>query len=626
LNGNRQNYISLIFAALVILSIFWLVRSLYSPSNNVSKMSFSDFIQIVETDPGRIAEVVVRDDGTIRVISKRGEYYEIYAPWFSQDTQTIRLLSEKGIRVTGEKGLSSSFWINVVGNVIFIVFLLFMFFFMMRTISGRNNQAFTFTRSRAQMVRPGQQRVTFNDVAGVDEAIEELKETVLFLKDPARFARIGARMPKGILLVGPPGTGKTLLARAVAGEANVPFFHISGSDFVELFVGVGAARVRDLFAQAKANAPCIVFIDEIDAVGRHRGAGLGGGHDEREQTLNQLLVEMDGFDINQGIVVMAATNRPDILDPALLRPGRFDKKVVLDVPDVKGREAILKIHTRNKPIAEDVDLKVLAQRTTGFVGADLENLVNEAALLAARAGRDKITMADFEEAIDRVIAGPARKSRVISSREKKIVAYHEVGHAIVSSLLPNVDPVHRISIIPRGYRALGYTLQLPSEDRYIVTKNELLDQITALLGGRAAEEIIFGEISTGAASDIERATELARKMVCQLGMSDKLGPLVWGKAEQEIFLGKELTRMRNYSEEVASEIDDEVKHIVTECYERAKQLLLEHKKQLDELAELLLEREVIEGEELRKALRKELTEEVMNGEKLGTVARNEQNG
>jgi len=324
--------------------------------------------------------------------------------------------------------------------------------------------------------------------------------------------------------------------------------------------------------------------------------------------------------------VMAATNRPDILDPALLRPGRFDKKVVLDVPDVKGREAILKIHTRNKPIAEDVDLKVLAQRTTGFVGADLENLVNEAALLAARAGRDKITMADFEEAIDRVIAGPARKSRVISSREKKIVAYHEVGHAIVSSLLPNVDPVHRISIIPRGYRALGYTLQLPSEDRYIVTKNELLDQITALLGGRAAEEIIFGEISTGAASDIERATELARKMVCQLGMSDKLGPLVWGKAEQEIFLGKELTRMRNYSEEVASEIDDEVKHIVTECYERAKQLLLEHKKQLDELAELLLEREVIEGEELRKALRKELTEEVMNGEKLETVARNEQNG
>jgi len=382
--------------------------------------------------------------------------------------------------------------------------------------------------------------------------------------------------------------------------------------------------VRDLFNQAKANAPCIVFIDEIDAVGRHRGAGLGGGHDEREQTLNQLLVEMDGFDVRQGIVIMAATNRPDILDPALLRPGRFDKKVVLDTPDVKGREEILKIHARNKPIAEDVDIRVLAQRTTGFVGADLENLVNEAALLAARNGRDKIKMEDFEEAIDRVIAGPARKSRVISPREKRIVAYHEVGHAIVSSLLPNADPVHRISIIPRGYRALGYTLQLPAEDRYLVTKQELLDQITGLLGGRAAEELIFQEVTTGAASDIERATELARRMVCQFGMSDKLGPLSWGKTEQEIFLGKELTRMRNYSEEVASEIDEEVRKIVTESYDRAKEILTKYHKQLDELVELLLEREVLEGEELRKILKTELGEEMVNHDKLRAAAGSEQ--
>ncbi|RKX33936.1 MAG: cell division protein FtsH, partial [Thermotogae bacterium] len=433
MNGNRPNYISLIFAAVVILSLFWLVRSFYTSETPAARMSFSDFIQMVNEEPTPVAEVAIRDDGIIKVISKRGEYYEIYAPWLAQDSETIRMLGEKGVRVYGEKGISGSFWINAIGNLIFIGFLVFMFFFMMRTVSGRSNQAFMFTRSKAKTVRAGQPKVTFKDIAGVDEAVEELTETVLFLKDPTKFGKIGARMPKGILLVGPPGTGKTLLARAVAGEASVPFFHISGSDFVELFVGVGAARVRDLFNQAKANAPCIIFIDEIDAVGRHRGAGLGGGHDEREQTLNQLLVEMDGFDIRQGIVVMAATNRPDILDPALLRPGRFDKKVVLDPPDVRGREAILKIHIKNKPLAEDVDVKILAQRTTGFVGADLENLVNEAALLATRAERDKITMDDFEEAIDRVVAGPARKSRVVSQKEKRVVAYHEVGHAIVSS-------------------------------------------------------------------------------------------------------------------------------------------------------------------------------------------------
>jgi cell division protease FtsH len=409
-------------------------------------------------------------------------------------------------------------------------------------------------------------------------------------------------MPKGVLLVGPPGTGKTLLARAVAGEANVPFFHISGSDFVELFVGVGAARVRDLFNKAKESAPCIVFIDEIDAVGRHRGAGLGGGHDEREQTLNQLLVEMDGFDVREGIVVMAATNRPDILDPALLRPGRFDKKVVVDPPDVKGREEILKIHLRGKPISEDVDVKVLAKRTTGFVGADLENLVNEAALLAARDGRDKMNMSDFEEAIDRVIAGPARKSRLISEKQKKIVAYHELGHAIVGTELPNSDPVHKISIIPRGHRALGFTLHLPAEDKYLISKNELLDNITALLGGRAAEEIVFGDVTSGAANDIERATEMARKMVCELGMSENFGPLAWGKTEQEVFLGKEIARMRNYSEEIAKMIDSEIQNIVGRCYNKAKEILMKHRKKMDELAEILLEREEISGEELRELL------------------------
>uniref|UniRef100_UPI00398D6A2E ATP-dependent zinc metalloprotease FtsH n=1 Tax=Thermotoga maritima TaxID=2336 RepID=UPI00398D6A2E len=458
----------------------------------------------------------------------------------------------------------------------------------------------------ATMYKPsGNKRVTFKDVGGAEEAIEELKEVVEFLKDPSKFNRIGARMPKGILLVGPPGTGKTLLARAVAGEANVPFFHISGSDFVELFVGVGAARVRDLFAQAKAHAPSIVFIDEIDAVGRHRGAGLGGGHDEREQTLNQLLVEMDGFDSKEGIIVMAATNRPDILDPALLRPGRFDKKIVVDPPDMLGRKKILEIHTRNKPLAEDVNLEIIAKRTPGFVGADLENLVNEAALLAAREGRDKITMKDFEEAIDRVIAGPARKSLLISPAEKRIIAYHEAGHAVVSTVVPNGEPVHRISIIPRGYKALGYTLHLPEEDKYLVSRNELLDKLTALLGGRAAEEVVFGDVTSGAANDIERATEIARNMVSQLGMSEELGPLAWGKEEQEVFLGKEITRLRNYSEEVASKIDEEVKKIVTNSYERAKEIIRKYRKQLDNIVEILLEKETIEGDELRRILSEE---------------------
>ncbi|QTA38833.1 ATP-dependent zinc metalloprotease FtsH [Thermosipho ferrireducens] len=594
---------SLIIGLLIILALFWIFEGIFTGNKMPEvNMPYSEFIKRVNSSESDITNVTIKDDGNISITTISGRKYNIYAPWVQYDITLINNLVDKGIRVTGEKGIDSSFWVNIVGNLLFFVLMLFIFGFLIRGLGGRNTQAFSFTKSRAEKVLPGKKKITFKDVAGVDEAVEELKEVVEFLKNPLRFNKIGARMPKGILLVGPPGTGKTLLARAVAGEANVPFFHISGSDFVELFVGVGAARVRDLFNQAKANAPCIVFIDEIDAVGRHRGAGLGGGHDEREQTLNQLLVEMDGFDVKEGIIVMAATNRPDILDPALLRPGRFDKKVIIDPPDVKGREEILKIHLRGKPLEEDVDVKVLAKRTTGFVGADLENLINEAALLAAKEGRDKMKMVDFEEAIDRVIAGPARKSRVISDKQKEIVAYHELGHAIVGTALPHSDPVHKVSIIPRGYRALGFTLHLPVEDKYLISKNELLDNITAILGGRAAEEIVFNDVTSGAANDIERATEMARKMVCELGMSEKFGPLAWGKTEQEIFLGKELTRIKNYSEEVARWIDEEVQKIINKCYGKAKEILQKHREKLDELARILLEKEEISGEELRKLL------------------------
>ncbi|MBO8160969.1 MAG: ATP-dependent zinc metalloprotease FtsH [Thermosipho sp. (in: Bacteria)] len=597
---------TIIIGLLIILSLFWVFESVFFSGNAAeTTMYYSDFVKRVNSDGSDIAEISIKDDGNIVMTTISGRKYNIYAPWVKYDMDLINNLVEKGIRVSGEKGVDSSFWVNIVGNLLFFVLVLFMFGFLIRGLGRGNNQAFSFTKSRAEKVMPGKKRVTFKDVAGVDEAVEELQEVVEFLKNPVKFNKIGARMPKGILLVGPPGTGKTLLARAVAGEANVPFFHISGSDFVELFVGVGAARVRDLFNQAKANAPCIVFIDEIDAVGRHRGAGLGGGHDEREQTLNQLLVEMDGFDVREGIIVMAATNRPDILDPALLRPGRFDKKVVVDPPDVKGREEILKIHLRGKPVTENVDIKVLAKRTTGFVGADLENLINEAALLAAKNGRDKINMDDFEEAIDRVIAGPARKSRMISEKQKEIVAYHELGHAIVGTALPNSDPVHKVSIIPRGHSALGFTLHLPVEDKYLISKNELLDNITALLGGRAAEELVFGDVTSGAANDIERATEMARKMVCELGMSDNFGPLSWGKTEQEIFLGKEITRIKNYSEEVAKLIDSEVQNIVNSCYNKAKEILIKNRQKLDELAKILLEKEELSGEELRELLERE---------------------
>lgn len=602
----RPNLMVMSLYFIIILFLFFVIKGLYQTSQPVQQLTFSQFWSMLEQQPTPIMEVNIEDNGNVKVITKTGVLYELYAPWLINDSNLVKQIADKGIRVEAKKSVSSSWWINVIGTIIPIVFLIFLWMFTMRALSGRNSQAFTFTKSPARVVKPSEKRITFKDVAGVDEAIEELREVVDFLKNPSSFNKLGARMPKGILLVGPPGTGKTLLARAVAGEAGVPFFHMSGSDFVELFVGVGAARVRDLFNQAKQSAPAIIFIDEIDAVGRQRGAGLGGGHDEREQTLNQLLVEMDGFDVKEGIIMMAATNRPDILDRALLRPGRFDKKIVVDPPDLRGREEILKIHLRGKLTEEDVDIRVLARRTPGFVGADLENLVNEAALLAARRKRNRIGMKEFEEAIDRVIAGPERKSRVISSKEKKVIAYHEVGHAIVSTLLPNADPVHKISIVPRGYRALGYTLQLPLEDKYLMSKSELYDRITGLLGGRAAEEIVFGEITSGAENDIERATEIARMMVCKFGMSERIGPLAWGKEEQEVFLGREITRMKNYSEEVAAEIDREVKKIVLDCYERAKNILREHREQLDEVANLLLEKEVIEGKELKKFLNKEL--------------------
>ncbi len=473
-----------------------------------------------------------------------------------------------------------------------------LFYFILRQAQAPGNQAFNFSKSRARMFTGERPTVTFDDVAGVDEAKQELQEVVEFLKEPEKFIALGARIPKGVLLVGPPGTGKTLLAKAVSGEAGVPFFSISGSEFVEMFVGVGAARVRDLFEQAKRHSPCIVFIDEIDAVGRYRGAGIGGSHDEREQTLNQILVEMDGFDTDTNVIVMAATNRPDILDPALLRPGRFDRRVILDRPDVKGREAIFRVHLRGKPLDDDVDVSVLARATPGFVGADIANVVNEAAILAARKNKKKISMKDFEEAIEKVIAGPERKSRLITEREKRIIAYHEAGHAVVAYYLPNCDPVHKVTIIPRGM-AGGYTLALPEEDRTLWTRSKFLDDMAMALGGRAAEEIIFGDITTGAAEDLERVTELARAMVTRYGMSEKLGPMVFGKKEELIFLGKEIAEQRDYSDAVAQEIDAEVRRLVMEAYERAKRILTEHRDKLEAVAQKLIEMETLDAETFR---------------------------
>jgi cell division protease FtsH len=495
-----------------------------------------------------------------------------------------------------------SAWVSILtlmGYIFPVLLLAGVFFFIFRQAQGSNNAAMSFGKSRARMFTGDHPTVTFQDVAGVEEAKEELEEVVEFLREPQKFIQLGARIPKGVLLVGPPGTGKTLIAKAVSGEAGVPFFSISGSEFVEMFVGVGASRVRDLFDQAKRHSPCIVFVDEIDAVGRHRGAGLGGSHDEREQTLNQLLVEMDGFDTDTNIIIMAATNRPDILDPALLRPGRFDRRVVLDRPDMRGREAILKVHSKGKPLSPEIDLGVIARSTPGFVGADLENLVNEAAILAARRNKKSIGQDEFEEAIERVIAGPERKSRLISEEEKRIVAYHEAGHAVVMNSLPEADPVQKVSIIARGM-AGGYTLSLPEQDRILLPRKKMLADLTGLLGGRAAEELVFDDITSGASNDIERVTQVARNMVTRLGMTEALGPMVYGQKEELIFLGREISEQRDYSEAVAEQIDREVRRLVNESYAKAKSILMEHRDKLDAIAKLLLEEETISREEFEK--------------------------
>jgi cell division protease FtsH len=487
-------------------------------------------------------------------------------------------------------------WLAILGSFLPFIFLAVIFLFLMRQAQGTNNQAMSFGKSRARMFTGEKPTVTFDDVAGVEEAKLELSEVVEFLKEPQKFISLGARIPKGVVLMGPPGTGKTLLAKAVSGEAGVPFFSISGSEFVEMFVGVGAARVRDLFDQAKRNSPCIIFVDEVDAVGRHRGAGLGGSHDEREQTLNQILVEMDGFGTDTNIIVVAATNRPDILDPALLRPGRFDRRVVLDRPDIKGRKGILEVHVRGKPLARDVDLDVLARGTPGFVGADIENLVNEAAILAARRNQKAIGMSEFQESIERVIAGPERKSRLITDDEKKVLAYHEAGHALVQNKLPNCDPVHKVSIVARGL-SLGYTLALPEQDRYLHAQDKFEDDIAGLLAGRAAEELVFEDRWTGASDDLEKATKLARKMVTTYGMSEKLGPLTFGDREELVFLGREIAEQRNYSDEVAEEIDSEVRRLIDEANERARAILVSYREKLDTLAQRLIEVETIERTE-----------------------------
>ena len=504
----------------------------------------------------------------------------------------------KGATVTVEAPQRTSWWMTILSSLFPTLLLIGVWVYFLYNMQGGGGRVVSFAKSKAKLFLDNRPKVTFADVAGCEESKEELQEVIHFLKSPEKFTKLGAKVPRGVLLLGPPGTGKTLLARAAAGEANVPFFSVSGSDFVEMFVGVGAARVRDLFEQAKRYQPCLIFIDEMDAVGRHRGAGLGGGHDEREQTLNQLLVELDGFDDTSTTILIAATNRPDILDPALLRPGRFDRHIVVDRPDVKGREEILKVHMKGKTFADDVDTGVLPRRTPGFVGADLENLVNEAALLAARHDKSKIGMEELEEGIERVMAGPERRSRLISDREKKIIAYHEVGHAMVAKVLPDSDPVHKISIIPRGHAALGYTLQLPEQDKFLQSRSDLLDRISILLSGRVAEELAFGDVTSGAANDLERATQTARQMVTELGMSERLGLVKLGNKRGEIFLGRDISEDRNYSEEVACAIDQEVRAIIDSCYARAKEILTERRELMDQIASVLLEREVLDGEDL----------------------------
>jgi len=594
------------FALVVVLGlIFWFTWTSIQNSNGGNDWTYTQLVD--NADQRNVSDLEINGTDGIAT-DKSGSHikHNVTLPDCSSGcSDLLNKLHDDGVNVKFDKNATGGYLVSVLlPNIILVILIAAFMWWVLRQTQSGNNQAISFGRSRARLIAGDKPAITFADVAGVDEAKQELTEIVEFLKYPEKFVALGARIPKGVLLVGPPGTGKTLLSKAVAGEAGVPFFSISGSEFVEMFVGVGASRVRDLFDQAKKNSPCIVFVDEIDAVGRQRGAGLGGGHDEREQTLNQLLVEMDGFDTNTHVIVIAATNRPDVLDPALLRPGRFDRHVTLDRPDIKGRRSILDVHARNKPLDSTVDLDVLARQTPGFSGADLANLINEAAILAARANKKVIGMDELEEAIARVIAGPERKSRRISDKEKEIIAYHEVGHALVMKALPHTDPVHKVSIISRGM-ALGWTLSLPEEDKYLVSRDELMDQIAGIMGGRVAEEIVFKDITSGAENDIQRATQLARRMVTQWGMSDKLGTVTMGHKEELVFLGRDLGEQRNYSEEVAAIIDEEIRSIVDHGYQTAKSILTQQRGKMDAVVERLKVVETIDGKELDQILASE---------------------
>jgi len=592
MNARMRNLALWIVIGLFMILLF----NLFNVSSRApeTEMIFSDFM--AKLDKGEVNEVTIKEND-IRGVLKDGSKFRTYTVNYPD---LVKILRDKNVRITARPSETSPWYAFLVSWAPIILFVALWIFFMRQMQMG-GNKALSFGKSRARLISEERKKVTFSDVAGIDEAKDEVVEIIEFLKDPPKFQKLGGRIPKGVLIVGPPGTGKTLLAKAIAGEAGVPFFSISGSDFVEMFVGVGASRVRDLFEQGKKHAPCIIFIDEIDAVGRLRGAGLGGGHDEREQTLNQLLVEMDGFDTNEGVILVAATNRPDVLDPALLRPGRFDRQIVVSRPDLKGRIEILNVHIKKIPLDKDVSLETIGRGTPGFSGADLENLVNEAALLAARKNKKSVGMDDFETAKDKVLMGVERKSLILSEEEKRTTAYHEAGHALVAKILPGTDPVHKVTIIPRG-RALGLTMQLPMDDRYTFPREYLYNNIAILMGGRVAEEMVLKSITTGAGNDIERATDLARRMVCEWGMSEKLGPLTFGKKEQEIFLGREISQHRDYSEHTAIEIDNEVKRLVMENYERARTIIRTHMKALRALAEALLEKEVLDAPEIEKII------------------------
>lgn len=596
----NRSFKNIALLILLIVVMFLIFRNPLFMTQQTEELTMNEFVQLIR-DGGISTEepmVVMGEDNSVEGTLADGTPFTVS---FLENYDVSQLLLEEGIpfRVDNQQ---QSIWLQIIISALPFIIMFGLIFFMMNQLQGGGSKVMQFGKSKARLSNKGKQRVTFKDVAGVDEAVEELREIEEFLENPKKFKEIGAKIPKGVLLFGPPGTGKTLLARAVAGEAGVPFFSISGSEFVEMFVGVGASRVRDLFAQAKASQPSIIFMDEIDAVGRHRGAGLGGGHDEREQTLNQLLVEMDGFDVDSTVILIAATNRPDILDPALLRPGRFDRQIVVDRPDLNGREQILKIHSKDKPLNKDINLKTIAKQTPGFTGADLANLFNEASLLAARRNKKKITMLEIEEAVERVIAGPEKKNRVISEKEKKIIAYHESGHAMLSYVLPNTDPIHKISIISRG-RALGYVMSLPEEDRFLKSKRELMDNITQLLGGRVSEELNFDDITSGAQNDLERATRLARKMITEFGMSEKLGPITFkGESEDEVFLGRDITSKPHYSDKVASLIDEEVHDLIIGCYNQAKKIITENSEALSKLAQELVDKETLHRKDVLKLL------------------------